>query len=112
MRSARPCSVHRNTNICVKFKLDGLTGDQVRALGTLSHLVEIASEFPPGCLEGLESPNAALAYAMQVLGSEATAYEGMRAPAVDLNQQRPIDVLETEPQLVMELLARMEYGVY
>jgi uncharacterized protein (DUF2384 family) len=36
----------------------------------------------------------------------------MRAPAIGLNQQRPIDVLETEPQMVMELLTQMEYGVY
>ncbi|WP_220807262.1 hypothetical protein [Noviherbaspirillum aridicola] len=65
----------------VQFDLSGLTGDQVRALGTLSHLVEIASEFPRGFLGGLELPNAALAYAMQVLGSEAAAREWMRAPS-------------------------------
>lgn len=52
------------------------------------------------------------AHAARVLGGSAAAEQWLNSPAVALNQQRPIDVLAEDPQLVMTLLTRMEHGVY
>ena len=49
-----------------------------------------------------------MALATRALGSESAASTWMCAPAAALDQRRPADVLLTEPQLVHDLLVRME----
>lgn len=55
-----------------------------------------------------------VAKASAVLGSRAAAVQWLSAPAMGLEQQKPIDLLATPvgTQLVEELLDRIEYGVY
>ncbi|WP_179107058.1 antitoxin Xre/MbcA/ParS toxin-binding domain-containing protein [Variovorax sp. KK3] len=55
-----------------------------------------------------------VAKATVVLGSREAAVQWLTAPAIGLNQQKPIDLLATPmgTQLVEELLDRIEYGVY
>jgi putative toxin-antitoxin system antitoxin component (TIGR02293 family) len=47
--------------------------------------------------------------AAEVLGSDEEARRWLREPAMDLNQQRPIDLIETEAgtQTVMDLLQQL-----
>lgn len=55
-----------------------------------------------------------LAKATDVLGDQDAAERWMMAPAMALDQRRPIDLLATPTgfELVEQLLGRMEYGVY
>lgn len=55
-----------------------------------------------------------LAQATNVLGDQATAEAWMLAPAVALNNRRPIDLLSSAAgaEAVADHLTRMEYGVY
>lgn len=55
-----------------------------------------------------------LSKAAEVFGSRAHAKAWMERPALALDNARPVDLLES-PQgvdLVMDLLIRLEYGVY
>ena len=55
-----------------------------------------------------------LSKATEVFGSRAHAKAWMERPALALDDVRPVDLLES-PQgvdLVMDLLTRLEYGVY
>ncbi|HEV2676573.1 MAG TPA: antitoxin Xre/MbcA/ParS toxin-binding domain-containing protein [Aliidongia sp.] len=55
-----------------------------------------------------------LAKATAVLGSQQEAEMWLEQPAVGLNQERPIDLLQTPAgaELVETFLRRLEYGVY
>lgn len=55
-----------------------------------------------------------VAKASVVLGSREAAVQWLTAPAIGLEQQKPMDLLATPmgTQLVEELLDRIEYGVY
>lgn len=55
-----------------------------------------------------------LAKATAVLGSQHEAEIWLESPAVGLNQERPIDLLQTPAgaELVENFLRRLEYGVY
>jgi putative toxin-antitoxin system antitoxin component (TIGR02293 family) len=57
---------------------------------------------------------AVLAKATAVLGSEEAAQAWLNSPQIGLDRQRPLDLLATAPgaQLVVDLLLRMERGVY
>ena len=57
---------------------------------------------------------ALLAKAEDVLGSQVRAVEWMMAPAIALENRRPIDLLTTSvgAQLVSDVIDRMRYGVY
>ena len=52
--------------------------------------------------------------AAKVLGSQQSAELWMTRPAMGQNQQRPIDLLQTEQgaAVVEDFLTRMEYNVY
>ncbi|WP_334188701.1 MbcA/ParS/Xre antitoxin family protein [Noviherbaspirillum sp.] len=49
-----------------------------------------------------------------VLGNPADAEAWLHAPAMALNQQKPIDLMQTDDgaELVWMLLKRMEYGTF
>lgn len=49
-----------------------------------------------------------IALATRVLGNEAAAVDWMLTPALALGQRRPSDVLLISPQLVEDLLLRLE----
>lgn len=55
-----------------------------------------------------------LAKATEVFGSKERAEEWMAKPAMGLDGQRPIDLLQTlqGTELVSDFLTRLEYGVY
>jgi putative toxin-antitoxin system antitoxin component (TIGR02293 family) len=55
-----------------------------------------------------------LAKATEVLGSQDAAEEWLNAPALGLDQHRPIELLSTAvgAEMVERLLVRIEYGVY
>jgi putative toxin-antitoxin system antitoxin component (TIGR02293 family) len=55
-----------------------------------------------------------LAKATAVLGSQQEAELWLERPAIGLNQERPIDLLQTPAgvELVEDFLRRLEYGVY
>lgn len=55
-----------------------------------------------------------LAKATEMLGSQEEAEQWLERPAVGLNQQRPIDLLQTPAgvELVEDFLTQLEYGVY
>jgi putative toxin-antitoxin system antitoxin component (TIGR02293 family) len=55
-----------------------------------------------------------LAKATALFGSQRAAELWLESPAVGLNQERPIDLLQTPAglELVEEFLRRLEYGVY
>jgi putative toxin-antitoxin system antitoxin component (TIGR02293 family) len=55
-----------------------------------------------------------LAKASQVFGGQAQAEAWMTQPAMALDHQRPIDLMQTlqGAELVSDLLTRLEYGVY
>jgi len=55
-----------------------------------------------------------LAMAIEVFGSQQDAEEWLQRPAMGLNNQRPIELLETPAgvELVEDFLTRLEYGVY
>ena len=55
-----------------------------------------------------------LATATEVFGSQSEAEQWMIAPAVALDQRRPIDLLGSPVglELVEQLLGRIEHGVY
>ncbi len=55
-----------------------------------------------------------LRLATAILGSEAEAVRWLEAPAMALDQRRPIDLVETRDgeALVTTLLNRIDYGVY
>lgn len=55
-----------------------------------------------------------LAKAMTVFGSQEEAEQWLSRPATGLNQQRPIDLLDTPAgvEIVEDFLERLEYGVY
>ena len=55
-----------------------------------------------------------LATATEVFGSQPEAEQWMVAPAVALDQRRPIDLLESSVGLELgeQLLGRIEHGVY
>jgi putative toxin-antitoxin system antitoxin component (TIGR02293 family) len=55
-----------------------------------------------------------LANASDVFGSKDSAEEWMAKPALGLNRQRPIDLLQTVQgaEVVNDFLMRLEYGVY
>jgi putative toxin-antitoxin system antitoxin component (TIGR02293 family) len=52
--------------------------------------------------------------AIDVLGSKEAADQWLSAPAIGLDQRRPIDLLQSSEgaDLVKTLLTRMDYGVY
>jgi len=52
--------------------------------------------------------------AIEVLGSQEAAERWLTAPAMGLDQRRPIDLLQSSEgtELVKTLLTRMDYGVY
>jgi putative toxin-antitoxin system antitoxin component (TIGR02293 family) len=52
--------------------------------------------------------------AIEVLGSQEAAERWLSAPAMGLDQRRPIDLLQSSEgtELVKTLLTRMDYGVY
>jgi putative toxin-antitoxin system antitoxin component (TIGR02293 family) len=52
--------------------------------------------------------------AIEVLGSQEAAERWLAAPAIGLDQRRPIDLLQSSEgtELVKTLLTRMDYGVY
>jgi putative toxin-antitoxin system antitoxin component (TIGR02293 family) len=52
--------------------------------------------------------------AAEVLGGNEDANAWLREPAMALNQQRPVDLLDTDKdgQLVLDLLKRIEHGAY
>jgi len=52
--------------------------------------------------------------AIEVLGSQEAAERWLAAPAMGLDQRRPIDLLQSSEgtELVKTLLTRMDYGVY
>ena len=62
--------------------------------------------------EGYAKDLSIMVQATRVLGSKAAAAEWLQSPAIGLNQRRPIDVMLTDPQLVHDLLVRMDFGVY
>jgi putative toxin-antitoxin system antitoxin component (TIGR02293 family) len=72
----------------------------------------LASDTDTLQLEGFIRNFPFMAQATRVLGSEAAAVEWLQTPAIGLDQRRPIDVMLTDPQLVHDLLVRMDYGVY
>lgn len=55
-----------------------------------------------------------LAKATEVFGSREQAEAWLNKPAIGLDGQRPIDMLQTVQgtELVNDFLARLEYGVY
>jgi putative toxin-antitoxin system antitoxin component (TIGR02293 family) len=55
-----------------------------------------------------------LARATEIFGSQAEAERWLEQPALGLDQQRPIDLLQTPAgvKLVEDFLGRLEYGVY
>jgi putative toxin-antitoxin system antitoxin component (TIGR02293 family) len=55
-----------------------------------------------------------LARATEVLGSQEAAEEWLNAPAIGLDQRRPLELLSTAvgAEMVERLLGRIEYGVY
>ncbi|WP_454652087.1 type II RES/Xre toxin-antitoxin system antitoxin [Bradyrhizobium liaoningense] len=55
-----------------------------------------------------------LAKATAIFGSKDEAEQWLERPAIGLDQRKPIDLLATPAgvELVEELLARLEYGVY
>ena len=55
-----------------------------------------------------------LARASEVFGTRETAEEWLTKPAIGLNSERPIDLLQTVQgtELVNDFLIRLEYGVY
>jgi len=55
-----------------------------------------------------------LAKATDVLGSQDVAERWLEAPAIGLDQRRPIDLLSTPAgvELVEDYLVRLDYGVY
>jgi putative toxin-antitoxin system antitoxin component (TIGR02293 family) len=55
-----------------------------------------------------------LAKASEVFGSKERAEEWMAKPAMGLDRQRPIDLLQTfqGAEIVNDFLTRLEYGVY
>lgn len=55
-----------------------------------------------------------LAKASEVFGSTEKAEEWMAKPAIGLDRQRPIDLLQTVQgaEIVNDFLTRLEYGVY
>lgn len=55
-----------------------------------------------------------LAKATEVFGSQAEAETWLAAPAMALDQRRPIDLLSSPAgvEMVEQLLGRLEYGVY
>lgn len=62
----------------------------------------------PAPLTGFVQALPFIALATRVLGNEATAAEWMCTPALALGLKRPVDVLLTNPQLVEDLLLRLE----
>lgn len=52
-----------------------------------------------------------MALANRVFGNEIAATEWMCAPALTLNGRRPIDILLTHPNIIENLLIRLESGV-
>jgi putative toxin-antitoxin system antitoxin component (TIGR02293 family) len=60
------------------------------------------------------STSNARALAAEVLGSADAAEQWFMAPAMGLEQRRPIDLMHTmdDIALVTQLLSRMRYGVY
>jgi putative toxin-antitoxin system antitoxin component (TIGR02293 family) len=57
---------------------------------------------------------AILAKATDVLGSPEEAEQWLDRPQTSLDQQRPVDLLQTSGgvELVQDFLTRLEYGVY
>jgi putative toxin-antitoxin system antitoxin component (TIGR02293 family) len=55
-----------------------------------------------------------LTKATAVFGSQDEALQWLQRPAIDLNQQRPLDLLATPEgsKMVKDYLTRPEYGVY
>lgn len=56
--------------------------------------------------------NQALEDLLDVMGSPEAAESWLYEPIRIFAYARPIDVLETEPNLVFDLIGRMRYGVY
>lgn len=63
---------------------------------------------------GLPKPIEILARATEVFGSPEEAKRWLEQPALGLDQQRPIDLLQTPAgaKLVEDFLGRLEYSVY
>lgn len=59
-------------------------------------------------------PKDILELAVAVLSSAGAAQEWLHSPQIGLNQQRPVDLVQTAEgaELVKSLLARMQYGTY
>lgn len=55
-----------------------------------------------------------LAQAQKVFGDQDTAEAWLATPAVSLDNQRPIDLMASDPgaEAVQTHLTRLEYGVY
>ena len=79
-------------------------------MGRFSSPGVLSPDFCPIPLDGFVQGMPCMALATRALGSESAASAWMCAPAAALDQRRPADVLLTEPQLVHDLLVRMERG--
>ena len=93
--------------------------DVSNALGVSVRTLQRRSHAPKSPLSKEQSGRAwkfaeVLATATEVFGSQAEAEQWMIAPAVALDQRRPIDLLGSPVglELVEQLLGRIEHGVY
>lgn len=90
-----------------------------RAVGISLRTVQRRREDPDVRLTAEQSGRAwrfaeILARATVVFGSQLEAEDWMDSPAIGLDQQRPVDLLQTPAGagMVETLLGQMEYGVY
>jgi putative toxin-antitoxin system antitoxin component (TIGR02293 family) len=90
-----------------------------KAVGLSVRTVQRRSQTPQKPLSPEQSGRAwkfaeLLATATEVFGNQQAAEEWLAAPAVALDQHRPIELLSTAvgAELVEQLLTRIEYGVY
>jgi len=93
--------------------------DVVKVLGISSRTLRRQSETPDKAMPTDLASKAwlfaeTLAKATEILGSKEEAERWMSKPAMGLDGQRPIDLLQTVQgaELVSDFLTRLEYGVY
>jgi putative toxin-antitoxin system antitoxin component (TIGR02293 family) len=94
-------------------------GDVAKVLGISTRTLRRLSETPQKQMPPELASKAwlfaeTLAKATQVFGGKEEAERWMSRPAMGLNHQRPIDLLQTVQgaELVDDFLTRLEYGVY
>ncbi|MEX1153246.1 antitoxin Xre-like helix-turn-helix domain-containing protein [Parvibaculum sp.] len=108
------------TRLVGRLTVLGMTDGRLeRALGMSLRTYQRRKDVPAGRLSVEQSGRTwkfaeILAKATDLLGSQPEAEQWLERPAMGLDRQRPIDLLETPAgvEMVEDFLTQLEYGVY